>query len=150
MVEQATHLIDLARLLVGEGHVIAATAGRHERAEFPDASIADVSAALVRFDGDEFGGVSAVFTATCLLDGSAAVYLQLVCEGLLITITQEHVIYDTGRERRKVSTGADPAVIIDKAFLQAVREQNPLLLFSSYADALRTHRLCHDVLDAYR
>jgi predicted dehydrogenase len=141
MVEQATHLFDLARLLVGEATVTAATATRYGQAAYPDADVADVSAALLRFAGDATG----VFTATCLLGGVAAAQVQIVCEGLLITITQRGVLYDWGRERREVLTGNDPFVDEDRAFLQAVQRNDPALLVSSYADALRTHRLCFDV-----
>jgi predicted dehydrogenase len=141
MVEQATHLFDLARLLVGEASVTAATATRYGQAAYPDADVADVSAALLRFAGDATG----VFTATCLLGGVAAAQVQIVCEGLLITITQRGVLYDWGRERREVLTGNDPFVDEDRAFLQAVQRNDPALLVSSYADALRTHRLCFDV-----
>jgi predicted dehydrogenase len=146
MVEQATHLFDIARFLVGEACVTAAAAGRHERPKYPDADVDDVSAALLRFNGGAIG----VFTATCLLGSNAAVYVQLMCEGLLITVTQGGVTYDTGRERREVRVGNDPGVAEDRAFLEAVRRNDPTLLFSSYADALLSHRLTHDVLEASR
>lgn len=141
MVEQATHLFDLARLLAGEANVLAATATRYGQAAYPDADVADAGAALLRFDAGAMG----VFTATCLLGGGAAAQVQIVCEGLLITITQRSVVYDWGRERREVLTGNDPFVDEDRAFLQAVQRNDPSLLVSSYADALLTHRLCFDV-----
>ena len=141
MVEQATHLVDLARLLAGEANVLAATATRYGQAAYPDADVADAGAALLRFDA----GATGVFTATCLLGGVAAAQVQIVCEGLLITITQRSVVYDWGRERREVLTGNDPFVDEDRAFLQAVQRNDPSLLVSSYADALLTHRLCFDV-----
>ncbi len=141
MVEQATHLVDLARLLVGEATVTAATAMRYGQAAYPDADVADAGAALLRFDA----GATGVFTATCLLGGPAAAQVQIVCEGLLITITQRSVLYDSGRERREVLTGNDPFVDEDRAFLQAVAQNDRSLLVSSYADALLTHHLCFDV-----
>jgi len=146
MVEQATHLFDLARFLVGEAHVVAAAAGRHPRPAYPDADVDDVSAALLRFDNGAVG----VFSATCLLGGGAAAYVQLVCEGLLITITQGSATYDTGRERREVRVRSDPGVAEDRAFLEAARRNDPALLVSSYADALVTHRLTCDVLETSR
>ncbi|HEX6287799.1 MAG TPA: Gfo/Idh/MocA family oxidoreductase, partial [Herpetosiphonaceae bacterium] len=148
MLEQATHLLDLARTLVGEAQVVAATAQRHDRLQFPDADVADVSSALLRFDLGQLGSATGVFTATCLLGGPAAIQLQLVCEGLLISIRRERVLYDTGRECREVRAATNPAIPIVRSFLGAVREQNPSLLTCSYADALRTHRLCCDIRDA--
>lgn len=144
MVEQATHLVDLARHLVGEADVITGSAGHHPRAAYPDLDVATHSAALVRFRS----GATGVFTATCLLAGAAAVHVQLVCDGLAITITQSSVTYDRGRERREVRTGNDPFVAEDRAFLDAVRRNDPAVLLSSYADALRTHQLCCRMRDA--
>ena len=144
MVEQATHLFDLARYLVGEATVLAATADHHPRPGYPDVDVADVSTALLRFDT----GAKGVFTATCLLEGPAEVYLKFVCEGLLITVTREDVVYDTGREQRGAKLGANPTLAENRAFLEAVRQNDPTLLYSTYEDALFTHRLCFDVLEA--
>ena len=65
LVEQATHLIDLARVLLGEPRVLAATLGHHARPSCPDWTAAQVTAALLLFRD----GVPATLTATCLLDG---------------------------------------------------------------------------------
>ncbi len=143
MVEQATHVIDLARCLAGESVVVSAVAAHREWREYPDADVAGVSAALLRHED----GVVGVFTATCLLAGRAAAHLQLVCEGSLITITQESVVYE-GRDRREVPCGNDPFLAEDGAFLEAVRASDPSLLTCGYDDALRTHHLCCDMRDA--
>jgi predicted dehydrogenase len=144
MVEQATHVIDLARALLGNAVVRDALAFRHTRSQYPDADVDGVSSALLRFPNDTLG----VFTATCILGGKAEVQLQLMCEGLLITITQTSVTYDYGREKVEIATGADPILAENRAFIQAVPQRNPSLLYSSYSDALHTHRLCHDILEA--
>ncbi|MCC6803326.1 MAG: Gfo/Idh/MocA family oxidoreductase [Anaerolineae bacterium] len=146
MVEQATHLVDLARSLVGEGVVKGAVFAQHERPVYPDADVDDVSTALVMFPGAVVG----VFTATCVLYNGAAVWLQVTCEGLRITIKQDGVLYEDGENKREVKVSADPFLLEDRAFLRAVREKTPMHLYSSYADALKTHHLCHDMLDASR
>jgi len=141
-VEQATHLLDLARHLLGEAVVTHAVADRRERPRFPDADVADVAAATLRFNTGAFG----VFTATCLLGGSDRVELQLVREGELITITQGSVVYDDGRERHEVRVRGDPVATEDRAFLAAVRAGERGVLVCDYADALRTHALAHEVV----
>lgn len=141
VVEQATHLFDIARSLIGEAAVTAATASRHERPAHPDMDVADVSAALLRYDS----GVTGVFSATCLLGGPAAIHVQLVCEGLLITITGARVTYTTAAGVHETTTANNPFLDEDRAFLDAVREQDPARLYCSYADALGTHRLCCEV-----
>lgn len=146
MVEQATHLVDLARYLIGEAVLLDACAADRPCAAYPDADVACVSAALLRFAE----GVPGVFSATCVLGGPAEIYVKLVCEGLLITITQTGVTYETGKEKREVRLCNDPFLSEDRAFLEAVRCDDPGLLFCSYADALKTHALCHDILERYQ
>jgi predicted dehydrogenase len=146
MVEQATHLFDLARYLVGEAHVLDAAAFAVPRPAYLDADVASVSAALLNFDA----GLPGVFSASCLLGNQAEVYVKLVCEGALITITQTGATYENGKEKREVRLGNDPFLDEDRIFIQAVQQDDPSLLRSSYEDALKTHALCHDVLEQYR
>jgi hypothetical protein len=80
-----------------------------------------------------------------LLGGPEAIHVQLICEGLLITITQTHVVLDYGKERQEIRRKNDPFLDEDAAFVQAISRNDPSVLFSSYADALETHRLCFDV-----
>ena len=143
MVEQATHLFDIARLLVGEAKVLASTASHIDRAAYPDMDVADISAALLQFDQ----GAKGIFTATCLLGGPAEIHVQLVCDGLFITLTQESVVFDYGNEKIEVNKGNNPFKTENLAFIKAIQENNPLLLYSNYADALKTHRLTHAVLE---
>lgn len=142
VVEQATHLFDVARYLLGEAKVVAASAKRHVRPAYPDADIADVNASLLQFDKGAIG----VFTATCLLESAAAINVQLVCEGLLITLTQKNVTFDTGREFSETTVSEDPFTRENRAFIEAVKCSDSSLMFSSYEDALHTHQLTFDVL----
>lgn len=143
-VEQATHLLDLARHLLGEAAVTHAAADRRERPRFPDADVPAVGAATLRFAAGALG----VFTATCLLGASARVELQLMREGELITVTQGSVAYDDGRERSEVRVRADPVAAEDRAFLEAVRSGDGSVVICDYADALGTHALAHEVVAA--
>ncbi len=138
MVEQATHLVDLARLLLGEAKVLSAAAARWPRSDAPDSDVADVTAALL-----SFGDVPATFTATSLLGGAQAIQLQLFCEGHVITITERQLTIDS----ESFSTTVDPFQEEDRLFLAAIRDQNPNAVLSSYADALATHRLCIQIRD---
>jgi predicted dehydrogenase len=146
MVEQATHLFDLARYLVGEACVLEAAAFAAPRPAYRDADVASVSAALLDFEAGQPG----VFSAACILDNQAEVYVKLVCEGALITITQSGVTYETGKEKREVRLGNDPFLDEDRIFIRAIQQDDPSILLSSYDDALKTHALCHDVLEQYR
>ena len=162
MVEQATHLVDLSRRLVGEASVIASTADRHDHTEHPGMDVADVSAALLRYDAGQTG----VFTATCILGGTSAQELRLFCDGLAITIRQQGVTYEDGLSKavtttdgftgsrrwgvtatRFIPTGNDPFRDQDRAFVEAIRAGDRSRLFSTYEDAVRTHRLTCAIRD---
>jgi predicted dehydrogenase len=143
-VEQATHLVDLARLLVGEGEVVGAVARSRPRVTYDGWDAADVTAALLRF-GD---GVPGSFTATCVLDRLDAIHLRVICEGVVMTISEQRLVVDDGREQRDVATGIDPFLVEDAAFLRAVRDRDARHVLSTYADALRTHELCVAVREA--
>jgi predicted dehydrogenase len=141
IVEQATHLVDLARYLIGEAEVVAALGGQWPRPDFPDAEVPDVSSALLRYASVE-GAIPGLFSATTLLEGHQAIHLQLICRGRVLTISDQRLLIETGRHTDEIRSTADTFLVEDVAFLEAVRTQNGDALFSSYADALRTHRVC--------
>ncbi len=142
IVEQATHLVDLARLLLGDGVLISATGSRWPRADVADSDVADVSAALLRF-----GDVPAVFTASCILPASAAIHLQLICAGGVVTITEQHVLIQAGADNTMLPSTGDPFLAEDLNFMEAIRAGTAERLFSTYADALESHRLCCAIRD---
>lgn len=146
MVEQATHLFDLARYLLGEADVLHAAEGHHHRPGAPDADVAAVASATLRFAAGPLG----TFTAVNVLPAAHEVRLALLCDGLAITITRDAAIFDDGHERRELRSRSDAIARQNDAFLQAVREGRPELVQSAYEDALRTHRLTFDVLEAAR
>lgn len=126
-------------------------------------TVADVSTAIVRFEAGPVGA----FTATCILGGTSAQELRLFSDRLAITVRQQGVLYEDARTKavtatdgftgsrlwgvtatRYVPTGNDPFLDEDRAFLDAIRHADPARLFSSYDDALRTHRLTCAIRDA--
>lgn len=163
VVEQATHLVDLSRRLLGEATVVAATADRHGHPDHPDMTVPDVSTAILRYDAGPVGA----FTATCILGGTSAQEVRLFANDLAITIRQQGVLYEDARTKavtatdgftgsrlwgvtatRYVPTGNDPFLEEDRAFLNAIRHGDPARLFSTYEDAVRTHRLTCAIRDA--
>jgi len=140
-VSQAAHLIDLARFLVGEGSVHSAIAGRPSRPTHPDHDVASVSAALIRFENQVIG----TFSASSVLSTGESISLQILCDDLHITITPQGVKVKDENSEQFWRFGF-PTFVEDRAFLRAIQEGDPAYLFSSYADALITHRLCHDIV----
>jgi predicted dehydrogenase len=136
MVEQATHLFDLVRLLVGEPTHVSGTGCRCERTAFPDSDIFEVSAATMRFGSEAV----ATIHATCILDAPHHIGLQLVAEGLSIELTEDELTVERDGRRQAHGAGVDPFVAEDRAFVDAVQGR-PANVHTPYAEALATHRL---------
>ena len=82
-IEQATHLYDLARWLVGEAVVVGAASTRDPAASPPTVDVADSSAAVLRFANGAIGS----FANTRRL-ATAVIEVELISDGLLTTIDQ--------------------------------------------------------------
>ena len=81
VIEQATHLYDLARLLVGEAEVVGAASLHETPATPPDTDVADASAAVLRFDTGAVGAF-----ANTRRQSSAVVDISFTSDGLRTTI----------------------------------------------------------------
>ncbi len=140
-VEQAAHIVDLARLLVGEVDEVFAYAARTPRAAFPDMDIAEVTGASARFASGAIGS----FTSTCLLEWPHRVGLHLFGEGVAVELSEKEVRIDLGHGPTVSAASGDPFEREDRAFIEAVQGQ-PDRTRTTYAGALRTHRVTTTVL----
>lgn len=141
IVEQATHLVDIARYLLGDAEVVSAKVSYHDRPEFPDMDIATATAALLQFEGGLFGSL----TATCVLGSFVDTTIEFMCEGRKITLSLREMHIDTPEGRQTESTGEDPLVIADRAFIDAVNTKDASKLPCPYDEALKTQELCYNI-----
>jgi predicted dehydrogenase/glycosyltransferase involved in cell wall biosynthesis len=136
MLEQTTHLVDLARYLVGDVVRVYGQSGHIDRAAFPGLDVATTSTAMLTFAS----GAIANFASTCLLNWNHRVGLHLFGEGLAIELTDRDVMIDIGRGRPVRGTGSDPVVLEDRDFIDAVRGGENRIR-CPYPAALETLRL---------
>lgn len=134
VVEQATHVIDLARHLVGEVTLVFGLAGHDARPAFPGLDIATATSATLAFQSGAVGNLS----ATCLLNWGHRVGLHLFCDGLAIELSDREIMVDTGRGRPVRHAGEDPVIREDRDFIDAVKG-GPNRIRSPYGEALRSH-----------
>ncbi len=143
VVEQATHVIDLLRVLGGEVDEVSARAIRTERPDFPDADVDDVTTATLRFASGALG----TLVASCLPVAKHRAGVEVVSDGLVLELS-ETVLTATGRGGAEVRTPElDPRERVDRDFLAAVRGERDAVR-APYAEALRTHRLACAIVDA--
>ncbi len=139
VIEQAAHVLDLARLLAGEvAEVFAMGDGRPPAV--PGADVDGVTTATLRFRSGALGTLS----TTCLLGWKQRAGLELIAEGLWLSVGEDGLVIREGSgDPAEELVAADPAaarVAVDRAFVDAVRGIGDDVR-APYAEALRTHRL---------
>jgi myo-inositol 2-dehydrogenase/D-chiro-inositol 1-dehydrogenase len=142
MVEQATHLLDVARVLVGEVLTVRGD-GAHDPAGPGD--ILHAATSTARFDSGAVGS----FSTTCLLPGGYRMAVELFAAGLAVQLTESDLTLLDGDGRRTVTPQVDPVLEADRQFVAAVRGAAADLR-TPYQEALRTHRLAWAVEQATR
>jgi len=136
VVEQAVHVLDLARLLVGEVTELNAMAGG--RLADQEADVDAATAAVLRFTGGAVG----TLTATCVLRGKRRAGLEIYADGFELTVVEDGLLVRAGHgDERRWATDPDAAKrAADVAFVDAVRGRGNDIRVT-YDEALRTHRL---------
>ncbi|GGE03524.1 glycosyl transferase family 1 [Aureimonas endophytica] len=145
MVEQATHLLDLARFLVGDVVQVYGRAAHKDRPEFPDLDVPTTTTASLTFAS----GVVANLASTCLLGWNHRVGLHIFADKLAIELTDHDIMVDVGRGRPVRGADGDPVWREDRDFIDAVAGLENRIR-CPYADALATHRLALAVVESAR
>lgn len=137
MVEQTTHIFDLARLLVGDVTEVYGVGSSIPRPQFPDADVFDVSVATLRFQSGAAGNMA----STCLLAWPHRIGLHLFGDALAIELSERDMTVRTGEHATAAyGAGVDPFLLEDRAFIDAVQGKENRIR-ASYAEALKTHRI---------
>jgi myo-inositol 2-dehydrogenase / D-chiro-inositol 1-dehydrogenase len=139
VIEQAAHVLDLARVFAGEVAEVFAM-GNGQPPAVPGADVDGVTTATLRFRSGALGTLS----TTCLLGWKQRAALEVVAEGLWLSVGEDGLAFrESGADRVEELVAADPAaarVAVDRAFVDAVRGVGNDVR-APYAEALRTHRL---------
>ena len=139
VVEQTTHILDLARLLVGEVETVQAV-----EVAAPEAA-ADVTpvaaSATLRFASGAIGTVA----SARFLPNRHRVALHLMGDGYAVelserSLTDHRLVVSTADGVKDRVTDEDPFGVEDRAFLDTVSGRRDAVRVT-YVEALRTHRL---------
>ena len=141
IVEQATHVFDLARYLAGEMEPTAATGHRVPRLAHPESDILDVTQTSVRFASGAIGS----FSTTSLLANAARVELDLISDGMALTlqVLDHRLVVRLGTETTTLAPASEfdtPYKLQNRAFIDAVQGK-PSRIRSPYDDAILTHHV---------
>ncbi|HST71911.1 Gfo/Idh/MocA family protein [Kocuria sp.] len=147
VVEQLTHVVDMARFLLGEAVEVYAAGVR----QAPDAAaedhgdVDDATAATVRFAS----GAIATLAATSVLAAKHRSALHTVSRGLYLELSEDGLAQFDAGQRTDHAPEEDPKVAVDREFLEAVRGERESTR-APYGEALRTHRLACAIAESAR
>ncbi|MEV4122029.1 Gfo/Idh/MocA family oxidoreductase [Micromonospora sp. NPDC049645] len=145
VVEQAAHVLDLIRVLAGEVTEVTAY-GNGTPPPVDGADIDSVTTAALRFADGAVGTLS----AACVLGWKHRAGLEILADGLALTITEDGLsIRDADGERHVPADPEAARVAVDRAFVDAVRGVGDDVRVP-YAEALATQRLALAVADSAR
>ena len=138
--EQATHVVDIARHLIG-GRVVSVFAQgskgiynkKHEKHDIHENVIA-----LLTFDN---GAVCSVATGHTCAQGFR-VGIDFVLEDLTVTHNYGELRVKHPKGEEVVRNINDAYAEEDRAFLDAIKSGDPSKVYCSYADAFETHKIC--------
>jgi myo-inositol 2-dehydrogenase/D-chiro-inositol 1-dehydrogenase len=143
MVEQAAHVLDLARHLAGEVTEVWA-AGSGIPPAVDGADVDGSTAVALRFAGGAVGTVA----ATCVLGWKERAGLEVYADGLALAVSETALVVRDGDGPRTVPSDPDSArVAVDRAFVAAVRGEEQDIRVP-YEEALRTHALAAAVAES--
>ncbi len=134
IVEQTTHIVDLARHLMGEVVQVHATARTGLMAEVENYDIHDATVTNFVFAS----GAIASLTSTCLLSAGGQVGLDLYQRGRVVRLRAHELIVEESTGTQTHLLGNNPTRAEDEAFVHAVATGDSSAIRSDYADALRT------------
>jgi predicted dehydrogenase len=136
VVEQTTHILDLARHLLGEVQQVFALEAHSQREAFPGLDVATASTINLKFRSAAIATIS----STCLLNWGHRIGLNLFGEGFAIELTERDIMVDVGAGRPVRRAEGDPVVAEDRDFIDAVLGRANKIR-CPYSEALLTQRL---------
>ena len=143
VVEQAAHVLDLARYVVGEVEEVSAI-GNGTPPPVDGADVDGATVATLRFANGAVGTLA----ATCVLGWKQRAGLEIFADGLYLGLTEnELVVRDADGERTVEGDPEAARVAVDRAFIDAVAGSAHDVRVP-YAEALRTHMLALAVAES--
>jgi predicted dehydrogenase len=143
VVEQATHVLDLVRVLAGE---VAEVVGGAAPSSVEGRDVPDATAAVLRFDSGAVGTVS----TSCVLPVPTEAGLDLAAEDLAVHLTETRLRLRSRDDDVRSEPAVDGRRAVDRAFVDQLSGGPASPASVDVAEALRTHHLAWAVAEATR
>ena len=138
IVDQATHLVDLMRYLVGE---ITEVFTRRIRGLFPEEKLYtgdDASATIFQFKNGVVGNLVCTYSLFPEISKTYPFKMLFICKRKLIEYVGNYIRIITSKKEEKIYSTEDAYLLEDETFIQAIRRNDPSLIKSNYEDAFKT------------
>lgn len=133
VIEQVTHLFDLARYVVGEITEVYSAGFKGVITNIPGYNLEDATIALFKFKNGSLGCIS----CSCILERTWNVELEFLIKNCRIQFTPTLLRISNKKDKELVAK-VDPYLVEDKTFIEAIRKNEPQKIKSSYQDAFKT------------
>jgi predicted dehydrogenase len=137
VVEQAIHIFDTSRYLLGEVEQVWAQYARRANQDEPGFDQDDVYTINLRFRS----GVIGSYAVCCILHRRYQVGLELLCKDRVYRLRERDLEIDDAAGVSTIALANDPGLDENVAFLDAIERGDPGRVRCDYADALQTQRL---------
>lgn len=135
IIEQTTHIFDLARYLVGEiEEVYAYFAQRVMHQEVPETNVADVGVVALRFAN---GAVGTIMN-TCLLQVPGKAGLEILTPQRMLEVSWGSLREVEPNRTEEYRSDENPYLNEDRIFLEAIQKGEASAIRSPYSDAVKT------------
>jgi predicted dehydrogenase len=143
VVEQATHVLDLVRVLAGE---VAEVSGVAAPSTSDGRDVPDAAAAVLRLDSGAIGTVS----TSCVLPAATAAGVDVAADGIAVELTETSLRLRTRDGEEQGAPAVDGRQAVDRAFVDLLAGGPAAPGLVDLGEALRTHRLAWAVTEAAR
>jgi myo-inositol 2-dehydrogenase/D-chiro-inositol 1-dehydrogenase len=143
VVEQATHVLDLARVLAGEVAEVRAAAAPSTD---PARDVADATTALLRFASGAVGTLA----VSCTLPGKGRAGIDVAGDGVLVELTETSLRATSGDGVETAEPTVDARTAVDRAFVDVLSGRPAPAGLVDHAEAMRTHRLACAITESAR
>jgi predicted dehydrogenase len=143
VVEQATHLLDVVRVLAGE---VVAVLGAGAVSTSTSRDVPDATAAVLRFASGAVGTLS----TSCVLPAPTAAGLDIAADDVSVHLTETALRVRTRDGELVAEPVVDPRIAVDRAFVDVLTGKPAAPGLVDVAEALRTHRLALAIAESGR
>ncbi|MCW5933396.1 MAG: Gfo/Idh/MocA family oxidoreductase [Fimbriimonadia bacterium] len=136
IVEQTTHIFDLARYLVGEIEEVSAYFAQRvmHLEQYPDSDVADVGVVSFKFENGAVG----TMVNTALMNIAGKVGLDVITQNRVVEVSWGFAKAVEANQVVEYRSHDNPYYNEDKLFLEAIQKKDQSLIRCSYADGVKT------------